>query len=88
MDPGPWGMGTNVKALGSGMKGGQEDPSVAMRGVKGRDDTTGVTIEDHWMSARIFFATMCGQTRRALVPWVFETCGSCSIPYGWWGCGV
>ena len=68
MDPGPWGMGTNVKALGSGMKGGQEDPSVAMRGVKGRDDTTGVTIEDHWMSARIFFATMCGQTRRALVP--------------------
>ena len=36
MDPGPWGMGTNVKALGSGMKGGQEDPSVAMRGVKGK----------------------------------------------------
>jgi hypothetical protein len=33
MDPGPWGgMGTNVKALGSGVTGGQEDPSVAMRG--------------------------------------------------------
>ena len=87
MDPGPWGMGTNVKALGSGMKGGQEDPSVAMRGVKGRDDTTGVTREDHWMNRPlvVFFATMCGSCP---CPWVFETCGSCSIPYGWWGCGV
>ena len=70
MDPEPWGMGTNVKALGSGVTGGQEDPSVAMRGVKGRDDTTGVTIEEHWMNRPlvVFFATMCGQTRRALVP--------------------
>ena len=61
MDPGPWGMGTNVKALGSGMKGGQEDPLVAMRGVKGRDDTTGVTIEEHWMNRPlvVFFLQQC-----------------------------
>jgi hypothetical protein len=70
---GSWTVGRHGherESTGVGRDGRTGRPFGCNAGVKGRDDTTGVTIEEHWMNRPlvVFFATMCGQTRRALVP--------------------